>query len=183
MVQERHLLDKVWDLTKDLSVKVSRKVEKHWKINTLRVEIASLKQRRSTKFKELGQFVYTSLSSGLSQEEEYKNTIQSFFHELKEVDEEIAERKERIELLEEQFRQMDETAADDEDLDDEDAMAEVDLPPVPDASVVESEGDAEPETKPAPEPKKAAAPAKKPAAKSKPTRRKKTKPEPEAEET
>ncbi|MCG8669434.1 MAG: hypothetical protein MI867_08460, partial [Pseudomonadales bacterium] len=60
MEQERPLKERLWEFTKDLSVKVSRKAEKHWKINTLRVEIASIKHRINVKYKELGKFVYTT---------------------------------------------------------------------------------------------------------------------------
>jgi hypothetical protein len=113
LTQDRRILDKVWDLTRDLSFKVSRKVEKHWKINTLRVEIASLKQRRNAQFKELGRFVYKTLAGGLNEEAEYKNTLQSFFNEIKELDEGVAEREARIALIEEEFREQEpcETAA------------------------------------------------------------------------
>lgn len=105
MTQDRRILDKVWDLTRDLSFKVSRKVEKHWKINTLRVEIASLKQRRNAQFKDLGRFVYKALAGGLKEEAEYKNTLQSFFNEIKELDEGMAEREARIALIEEEFQE------------------------------------------------------------------------------
>ena len=100
---ERPLVDRVWEFTKDLSVKVSRKAEKHWKINTLRVEIASIKHRINVKYKELGRYVYESLKSSTVQEESYKASVSEFYDELSRLENEIVERENRIEILEQEM--------------------------------------------------------------------------------
>lgn len=102
--QERPLVDRIWEITKDLSVKVSRKAEKHWKINTLRVEIGSIRRRINSKYKELGRFFYESVKSGALDEEVDKSTFQEFFDELGRLEAEVVEREERIEILEQQMR-------------------------------------------------------------------------------
>lgn len=135
MTQERQFLDRVWEATKDISVKVSQQVGKHWKINTLKVDIAAFRQRKNTKFKELGKFVYSNLCGELQDEEEYKNTVQSFFNEIKELDSEIESREARIKLIEEEFKQAAES--DEETVDfsstlDETGLKVDDLPPLPD---------------------------------------------------
>ena len=101
--QERPLVDRVWEFTKDISVKVSRKAEKHWKINTLRVEIASIKHRINVKYKELGRYVYESLKSGTLDEGSYKASVQDFFDELNRLEGEIVDRENRIEILEQEM--------------------------------------------------------------------------------
>ncbi len=98
--QEKPLIDRMWEFTKDISVKVSRKAEKHWKINTLRVEIASIKHRINVKYKDLGRFVFESLKSGTLEEESYKNSLREFFDELTKYEGEIMDRENRIEVLE-----------------------------------------------------------------------------------
>ena len=98
--QERPLIDRVWEFTKDLSVKVSRKAEKHWKINTLRVEIASVKHRINVKYKELGRFVFESIKSGTVAEETYKSSVREYFDELARLEGEIEDRMHRIDILE-----------------------------------------------------------------------------------
>ena len=98
--QERPLIDRVWEFTKDISVKVSRTAEKHWKINTLRVEIASIRHRINIKFKELGRYVYESVKSQTLEEESYKASLREFFDELKRLEGEILQRENRIEILE-----------------------------------------------------------------------------------
>ena len=102
---ERPLVDRVWEFTKDLSVKVSRKAEKHWKINTLRVEIASIKHRINVKYKELGRYVYESLKSSTVQEESYKASVSEFYDELSRLENEIVERENRIEILEQEMNE------------------------------------------------------------------------------
>lgn len=104
---ERPLVDRVWEFTKDLSVKVSRKAEKHWKINTLRVEIASIKHRINVKYKELGRYVYESLKSSAVQEESYKATVSEFYDELSRLENDIVERENRIEILEQEMNEFD----------------------------------------------------------------------------
>lgn len=116
--QERPLVDRIWEMTKDLSVKVSRKAEKHWKINTLRVEIGSIRRRINNKYKELGRFFYESVKSGALDEEVDKTTFQDFFDELGRLEAEIVEREQRIEILEEQMRaEAEGTGEEDEILD------------------------------------------------------------------
>lgn len=100
---ERPFMDRVWEFTKDISVKVSRKAEKYWKINTLRVEIASIKHRISVKYKELGRYVYESLKSGSPEETAYKSSLQEFYDEISHLENEIIEREHRIETLERQL--------------------------------------------------------------------------------
>ncbi len=102
--QERPLVDRIWEITKDLSVKVSRKAEKHWKINTLRVEIGSIRRRINSKYKDLGRFFYESVKSGALDEEVDKSTFQEFFDELGRLEAEVVEREQRIEILEQQMR-------------------------------------------------------------------------------
>jgi len=106
--QERPLIDRVWEFTKDISVKVSRKAEKHWKINTLRVEIASIRHRINIKFKELGRYVYESVKSQTLEEESYKASLREFFDELKRLEGEILQRENRIEILETEIHESDE---------------------------------------------------------------------------
>ena len=106
--QERPLIDRVWEFTKDISVKVSRKAEKHWKINTLRVEIASIRHRINVKFKELGRYVYESVKSQTLEEESYKASLREFFDELKRLEGEILQRENRIEILETEIHESDE---------------------------------------------------------------------------
>ena len=187
MTQERQFLDRVWEVTKDISVKVSQQVGKHWKINTLKVDIAAFRQRKNTKFKELGKFVYSNLCGELQDEEEYKNTVQSFFNEIKELDSEIESREARIRIIEEEFKQAAES--DEETVDfsstlDESELKVDDLPPLPpeesddDADEAKSETDSDSETDSEEEP----AEKEKPAAEKKPkrtSRRKKTEDKPE----
>jgi len=97
--QERPIIDRVWEFTKDISVKVSKQAEKHWKINTLRVEIASIKHKKSNCCKELGKFVYESLKSNSVEEDSYKTSLEGFYVELQNLDNEIMEREKRIEVL------------------------------------------------------------------------------------
>ncbi|CAM2064660.1 hypothetical protein SCOR_04765 [Sulfidibacter corallicola] len=103
--QERPLMDRIWEFTKDISVKVSRKAEKHWKINTLRVEIASIRHRINVKYKELGRYVYESVKSGALEEDAYKATLQEFFDDLAKLENEIVNRENRIEILEQEMRE------------------------------------------------------------------------------
>ena len=100
MEQERPLKERLWELTKDFSVKVSRKAEKHWKINTLRVEIASIKHRINVKCKELGRYVYDQHKSGELETEEYNEGHAAFIADLEALEEDIAAREARIEELE-----------------------------------------------------------------------------------
>jgi len=97
--QERPAIDRVWEFTKDISVKVSKQAEKHWKINTLRVQIASIKHRKSNSCKELGRFVYESLKSNSVEEDNYKTSLEGFFAEIQDLDHEILERENKIEVL------------------------------------------------------------------------------------
>ena len=103
--QERPLIDRVWEFTKDISVKVSRKAEKHWKINTLRVEIASIRHRINVKYKELGRYVYESVKSQTLEEDSYKASLREFFDELKRLEGEILQRENRIEILEQEMNE------------------------------------------------------------------------------
>ena len=100
MEPERPLKERIWEFTKDISVKVSRKAEKHWKINTLRVEIASIKHRIKVKYRELGRFVFQAYKEDSLQEDVYQQDLQAQFDELKRLESEIAEREQRIEVLE-----------------------------------------------------------------------------------
>ena len=97
--QERPAIDRVWEFTKDISVKVSKQAEKHWKINTLRVQIASIKHKKSNSCKELGRFVYESLKSNSVEEDNYKTSLEGFFAEIQDLDHEIFERETKIEVL------------------------------------------------------------------------------------
>lgn len=97
---ERPLKERIWEFTKDISVKVSKKAEKHWKINTLRVEIASIKHRINVKYKELGRYVYESHKAGTTGESSFQDGAGEFYEELKGLEAEIVSREERIELLE-----------------------------------------------------------------------------------
>lgn len=99
-IQERPLRDRIWEFTKDLSVKVSKKAEKHWKINTLRVEIASIKHRINVKYKELGRYVFESQKAGALDSESFRTGSDEFFNELKDLENEVVTREQRIELLE-----------------------------------------------------------------------------------
>jgi len=121
--QERPFVDRVWEFTKDLSVRVSRKAEKHWKINTLRVEIASIKHRINVKYKELGRYVYESKKADILAEESYVETVDELYDELKRLEGEIFNREQRIEELEREMSEdyaaaeanrVDEAEADDE---------------------------------------------------------------------
>ncbi len=98
--QDRPFVDRVWEFTKDLSVRVSRKAEKHWKINTLRVEIASIKHRVNVKYKELGRYVFESMKADVVGEESYSQTVGELFDELNRLEGEILDREQRIETLE-----------------------------------------------------------------------------------
>jgi hypothetical protein len=98
--QERPLRDRVWEFTKDLSVKVSKKAEKHWKINTLRVEIASIKHRINVKYKELGRYVFESQKADALDSDSFRTGSEEFFNELKDLEHEVETREQRIELLE-----------------------------------------------------------------------------------
>lgn len=171
-MEDRHLFDKIWEATKDISVKVSRKAEKHWKVNTLRVEIASLRHRIGVKHRELGRFVYDAIKYQTVNEADYKGSVQGLYQEIKEVEEEIADRELRIESLEEEFAQQEElneqelAAAADGGSDE--ASSEPAKSPKGAASKEKSAAAAEskPATKPASKPKRKApaskAPAKKP---------------------
>ena len=128
--QERPLKERIWEFTKDISVKVSKKAEKHWKINTLRVEIASIKHRINVKYKELGRFVYESYKSSTLEEDSHRAGSGEIMEELARLEAEIAERDKRIGLLEQEIEEAEE------------------VPPVP---VAEEPAKAEDET---PEPKK-----------------------------
>jgi hypothetical protein len=129
--QERPVMGRIWEFTKDISIKVSRKAEKHWKINSLRVEIASIRHNINNKYKELGRYVYESLNAHAIEEESYKSTLTELFEELKRLESEILVRENRIELLEQEVREASEAAE-----------AEEDVPPVPNTA----EKEAEPET-------------------------------------
>lgn len=119
MENDRHLFDKIWEATKDISVKVSRKAEKHWKINTLRVDIAALRHRVGVKHRDLGRYVCESIKSQTIDETEYKSTLQGIVEEIGEIEEQILDRERRIESLEEEFAAM----GDDEDFGDEEMSA------------------------------------------------------------
>ncbi len=97
--QKRPAIDRVWEFTKDISAKVSKQAEKHWKINSLRVQIASMKHRKSNSCRELGRFVYESLKSNTIEEQSYKTALEGFYEEIQELDNEIEEREKRVEAL------------------------------------------------------------------------------------
>lgn len=109
--QERPVMGRIWEFTKDISIKVSRKAEKHWKINSLRVEIASIRHNINNKYKELGRYVYESLHAHAIEEESYKATLTELFDELKQLEHEILVRENRIELLEQEVREQSEVDA------------------------------------------------------------------------
>ena len=129
MEPERPLKERIWEFTKDISVKVSRKAEKHWKINTLRVEIASIKHRIKVKYRELGRFVFEAYKDDSLQEDVYQQDLQAQFDELKRLESEIAEREQRIEVLE---IEMEDHGTEAEDVD-------VTPPPPPPEPVAEKE--------------------------------------------
>ena len=114
MEQERPLKDRIWEFTKDISVKVSRKAEKHWKINTLRVEIASIKHRINVKYKELGRFVYAGHKADEMETETYRDGALDFFNELKRLEDEIAKREKGIEVLEMEIEEVGEVSSSEE---------------------------------------------------------------------
>jgi hypothetical protein len=130
MEQERPLKDRIWEFTKDISVKVSRKAEKHWKINTLRVEIASIKHRINVKYKELGRFVYSARKADELETESYREGAVTFFDELQRLEDEIAKRMKGIEILETEMEEAsaeemaDEEPAVEDQSDDEEPPAE-----------------------------------------------------------
>ena len=128
---ERPLKDRLWEATKDLSVKVSKKAEKHWKINRLRVEIASIKHRINIKYKEVGRYVFESHKAGILDEESFRTSASELFAELQRFEEGIAEREERIEFLE---REVEESATD----------PAPPPPPVPTGAVEDVEEEGEP---------------------------------------
>jgi hypothetical protein len=97
--EERPIIDRVWEFTKDISVKVSKQAEKHWKINRLRVEIASIKHKKNNSCRELGKFVYESLLANSVEEDAYKTSLEGFFVELQNLDAEVTERESMIEAL------------------------------------------------------------------------------------
>ena len=127
--QGKPLVDRVWEFTKDLSVKVSRKAEKHWKINTLRVEIASIKHRINVKYKELGRYVYESIKSSTLEEESYKATVQEFFDDLARFESQIVDRENRIQILEQEMEDLSQPPPPVPDMDQDQGSAP---PPVPD---------------------------------------------------
>jgi len=100
--QERPLKERIWEFTKDLSVKVSRKAEKHWKINTLRVEIASIRHRINVKYKELGRTVFDAFKEGTVEEAETVGLRDEIIEELQRLEGDIEVRLARIEALEEE---------------------------------------------------------------------------------
>ena len=114
MEQERPLKERIWEFTKDLSVKVSRKAEKHWKINTLRVEIASVKHSINVKYKELGRFVYDAFKEETLEDETYLDGRNEVFNEIANLEEGIAQREKRIEELEIQMEGMPSMPGDDD---------------------------------------------------------------------
>lgn len=103
---ERPLKERIWEFTKDISVKVSKKAEKHWKINTLRVEIASIKHRINVKYKELGRYVFESFKAGTLEEESHRSGGNEIFEELNRLEGEVLEREERIEILEQESMEI-----------------------------------------------------------------------------
>lgn len=109
--KERPVMGRIWEFTKDISIKVSRKAEKHWKINSLRVEIASIRHNINNKYKELGRYVYESLNAHAIEEDSYKTTLTELFEELKTLESEILVRENRIELLEQEVREAAEVEA------------------------------------------------------------------------
>lgn len=102
MEQERPLKERIWEFTKDLSVKVSRKAEKHWKINTLRVEIASIRHRINVKYKELGRTVFDAFKEGVVEDEATVAHRDEIIEELAGLEADIELRLARIETLEEE---------------------------------------------------------------------------------
>ncbi|MDJ0838249.1 MAG: hypothetical protein QNK37_17160 [Acidobacteriota bacterium] len=102
MEQERPLKERIWEFTKDLSVKVSRSAEKHWKINTLRVEIASIKHRINVKYKELGRYVFDAYKEETLEGDDYRTGRDEIIGELINLEAEIEQREKRIEELEQQ---------------------------------------------------------------------------------
>lgn len=111
--QATPVMGRIWEFTKDISMKVSRKAEKHWKINSLRVEIASIRHNINNKYRELGRYVYESLNAQAIEEESYKATLTELFDELKHLESEILVRENRIELLEQEVREQAEVEASD----------------------------------------------------------------------
>ena len=101
--QDRPLKDRVWEFTKDFSIKISRKAEKYWRINTLRVEIASIKHRINGKFKELGRFVYGATKADRLSEENYQISLREYFEEIHRLEEEIEDRAQQILILEQEM--------------------------------------------------------------------------------
>ncbi len=102
MEQERPLKERIWEFTKDLSVKVSKKAEKHWKINTLRVEIASIRHRINVKYRELGRYVFDAFKERTGDSADYQMGRDEIIEELQRLEADIAEREERIHELEQE---------------------------------------------------------------------------------
>jgi hypothetical protein len=130
MEEERPMKERIWEFTKDISIKVSRKAEKHWKINTLRVEIASIKHRINVQYKELGHYVYQSFKDETLGDTGYEADLHDRFQDLLKLETDIVAREQRIVTLE---QEMD------------------DVPPAP-----EAEAEPEPPEPPAVEPEKPA---------------------------
>lgn len=98
--RERPLKDRIWEFTKDISVKVGRGAKKTWRINTLRAEIQSYRMKISTKKKELGRFVYESFKSGTMSDSGYEDALNEFFTEIQAMEGEILMREKRMEEIE-----------------------------------------------------------------------------------
>lgn len=103
MEQERPLKERLWEFTKDFSAKAAKKAEKHWKINTLRVEIASLRHRIGIKHRELGALVYKSHRGTLEEGVVFESAQEDILNTLKGIEEDIKSRQERIEMLEQEI--------------------------------------------------------------------------------
>ena len=130
MEEERPMKERIWEFTKDISIKVSRKAEKHWKINTLRVEIASIKHRINVQYKELGHYVYQSFKDETLGDGNYDTDTKERFKDLMQLELYIEAREQRILTLE---QEMDDIPPATE------ADSEQEPPPPPMESVVSEE--------------------------------------------
>jgi len=128
MEEERPMKERIWEFTKDISIKVSRKAEKHWKINTLRVEIASIKHRINVQYKDLGHYVYQSFKDETLGDSGYETDTHDRFQDLKQLEADIAAREQRILTLEQEMDDIPPTP---------DTQSEVAPPPVPVAAAQE----------------------------------------------
>ena len=135
-----------------------QKAEKHWKINTLRVEIASIKHRINVKYKELGRYTYESYKAETLAHASYQTGSEEIFQDLKKLEADIVEREMRIEVLEKEDAEApgsvplythDAEQLDDSFFDDPETQAQFAPKTAPPAAATSETQEEEPEDQPA----------------------------------